>query len=133
LPVGDGSAAGVWPNGLRYTFSGNRIGGMLSAVEPGWAPAPMPQPCFDDCLYDPGKSALTATLARSADATGDAGLRALALDLTTYSLQRIAAEPLPMGKIPGENFGRLTSAVARLAHGVEPPGRIFADGFEVTP
>jgi len=91
------------------------------------------QPCFDDCLYDPGKSALTATLARSADATGDAGLRALALDLTTYSLQRIAAEPLPVGKIPGDNFGRLTSAVARLARGVEPPGQIFADGFEVTP
>ena len=37
------------------------------------------------------------------------------MDLARYSLDRINAEPLPTGKIPGENFGRLSSDVARVA------------------
>ena len=127
LPVGNGIAAGVWPNSLRFSFTGNRIGGSLSTLEPGWAPGPMPDNCLDDCLYDPGKSALSASIARSADDLGDSELRAAALDLARYSLDRINAEPLPMGKTPGENFGRLSSAVARLAL-LEVP--IFANGFE---
>ncbi|MBV6412973.1 MAG: hypothetical protein OMOMHJEC_00763 [Xanthomonadales bacterium] len=129
VPPANGSAAGTWPNTLRFTFSGNRIGGNLTALEPGWAPGPMPQPCFDDCLYDAGKSTLSAPLARAADETGDPALRALALDFATNALQGIAATPQPMGKASGELFGRLTSAVARLGAPEAGPV-VFADGFE---
>lgn len=128
--VGDGTAAGRWPNALRYTFSGARIGGSLTALQPGWAPGPAPDPCFDDCLYDPGKSTLTATLARSADDLDDPILHALALDLARHALQAIAAQPVPMGKSPGEFFGRLTSAIARLSLAPTDPDSVFDDGFE---
>jgi hypothetical protein len=130
--VGDGSAAGRWPNSLRYTFTGARIGGTLGLLEPGWAPGPAPAPnaCFDDCLYEEGKSTLSATLARSADDLDDPTLRALALDLTERALQQIAAQPVPMGKSPGEFFGRLTSAVARLSLATSDPDALFRDGFE---
>ena len=37
---------------------------------------------------------------------------------------------LPMGKSQGEYFGRLTSAVARLALASSDPNRLFVDGFE---
>jgi len=127
---GNGTAAGIWPNTLFFTFSGNRIGGTLSDLQPGWAPGPMPDDCLDDCLYDVGKATLTATLARSAEDLNDPQLAAAALDLTLFSLNAIAAQPLPMGKAPGEFFGRLTSAVARLARPVAPSGQVFADGFE---
>jgi hypothetical protein len=123
---GNGSAAGIWPNTVRFTFSGARIGGTLTALEPGWVPNPMPQPCFDDCLYDTGKAPLSAVFARAADDSGDPQLRAAAVDFTSYALQSIAATPQPMGKASGELFGRLTSAVARLAQD-EP---LFRDGFE---
>lgn len=129
VPPANGTAAGTWPNTLRFTFSGNRIGGNLTALEPGWVPGPTPQPCFDDCLYDSGKSPLSGPLARAADETGDPQLRALALDFATHALQSIANTPQPMGKASGELFGRLTSAVARLGAAASPP-TLFADGFE---
>jgi hypothetical protein len=130
LPPGNGTAGGTWPNSVRYTFSGARVGGTLTLLQPGWAPNPMPTPCFDDCLYEPGKSALSATLARAADDTGDASLRAAALDVTTFALAAIDAQRVPMGKTPGEFFGRLTSAVARLSLAAVDPDSVFEDGFE---
>ena len=96
-------------------------------MERGWAPGPMPGSCLDECLYDPGKSALTATLARAADDLNDSELRGAAMDLARYSIERINAQPMPMGKTPGENFGRLSSAIARLALSEAP---MFAHGFE---
>lgn len=62
---GDGTAAGTWPNALYFSFTGNRIGGTLTSVTPN-------QSGGDPNLYDTGKAALTATMARAADSTGDA-------------------------------------------------------------
>jgi hypothetical protein len=56
-------------------------------------------------------------------------LRATALDLATFALSAIAAQPQPMSKTSGEMFGRLTSAVARLAQ-VGPTDVLLRDGFE---
>jgi hypothetical protein len=130
IPPGDGSAGGVWPNSVRYTFSGARVGGTLTDILPGWAPNPAPNCGNDDCLYDEGKSTLTAVLARSADDLGDPAMRAMALDLVRSTLDSIAARRLPMGKSQGEYFGRLTSAVARLSLASADPDRLFVDGFE---
>jgi hypothetical protein len=127
---GNGTAAGIWPNTVRFTFGGTRVGGALTALEPGWVPGPQPNPCFDDCLYDTGKSGLTAVLARSADALDDHSLRAAAEGLTRFALDAIDAQRTPMGKSPGELFGRLTSAVARLSLAPVDPDQVFEDGFE---
>ncbi len=127
-PGGNGGAGGVWPNELRFTFSGVRVGGALTQLEPGWAPAPAPQNCEDRCLYDSGKASLAATLARSADALGDPQMRQMALDLSTLTLQTIGQLPQPMNKATGLYFGRLHAAVARLSQGSADP--LFGDGFE---
>lgn len=126
----NGTAAGTWPNTMRFTFTGARIGGTLTALAPGWSPNAQPNPCLDDCLYETGKSPLSAALARSADDTGDPALRAAALDFATFSLAAIAANRQPMGKATGELFGRLTAAVARLGQPAVDPGLLFRDGFE---
>lgn len=128
-PGGNGSALGVWPNELRFTFTGARVGGTLTPpLQAGWAPDPAPQPCEDSCLYDSGKASLTATLARSADALGDSAMRQMALDLSTLTLQVIGQLPQPMNKATGLYFGRLHAAVARLSQ--DNTNSIFGDGFE---
>jgi len=128
-PGGNGGAFGVWPNELRFTFSGARIGGTLTPpLEAGWAPGPATQPCDDRCLYDSGKASLTATLARSADALDDSAMRQMALDLSTLTLQVIGQLPQPMNKATGLYFGRLHAAVARLSQ--DNANGLFGDGFE---
>jgi hypothetical protein len=127
-PGGNGGASGVWPNELRFTFSGNRVGGALTQLQPGWAPGPAPQPCEDRCLYDSGKASLSATLARSADAPGDNAMRQMALDLSMLTLQVVGQLPQPMNKATGLYFGRLHAAVARLSQGSADP--LFGSGFE---
>lgn len=127
---GDGTAAGVVPNALDFTWSGTRIGGVISGFGPFWLPNPMPNPCVDACLYDTGKGFMTATLARAADFGGDVALRALADDYVRHTLARATAADLPLGKESAEYLVRLPSALARLATVAvgEPP--LFADGFE---
>jgi len=127
-PGGNGGASGVWPNELRFTFSGNRVGGALTQLQPGWAPGSAPQPCEDRCLYDSGKASLAATLARSADALGDTAMRQMALDLSALTLQVVGQLPQPMNKASGLYFGRLHAAVARLSQGSADP--LFGSGFE---
>jgi len=128
-PGGNGSVFGVWPNELRYTFSGNRLGGTLTLLEPGWAPAAPPQACGDRCLYDSGKASLAATLARSADTLGDPAMRQMAQDLAALALQVVGQLPQPMNKATGLYFGRLHAAVARLSlSSANPP--LFGNGFE---
>ncbi|MBK9654057.1 MAG: hypothetical protein IPO66_00785 [Rhodanobacteraceae bacterium] len=127
-PGGNGGASGVWPNELRFTFSGNRVGGALTQLQPGWAPGSAPQPCEDRCLYDSGKASLAATLARSADALGDTAMRQMALDLSALTLQVVGQLPQPMNKATGLYFGRLHAAVARLSLGSADP--LFGSGFE---
>jgi hypothetical protein len=126
---GNGSAAGVWPNAVDFTWSGSRIGGTISGIAPFWAPDPIPSPCLDACLYDTGKGFMTATLARAADFGGDPALRGLADDFVRHTIERATAADLPLGKETGELLVRLPSAIARLG---PPPGEspLFADGFE---
>lgn len=126
LPPGNGSAAGVWPNMLRFAFTGPRVDGTLTTLSPGWSPGPMPQPCFDDCLYDAGKASLAAAVLRGADAGGDPGLRALGADLAMHGLAWLATAPRPLGKETGIALARLHAAIARLSSG----DRLFNNGFE---
>ena len=111
---GNGTAAGTWPNALYFTFTGSRIGGALTNVTAN-------QTGGDPNLYDTGKAALTATMTRAADATGDAALSALSLDLAQYGWNAAEADPDVLGKSEGEFFSRLPSAIARISLGVNPP------------
>ena len=111
---GNGTAAGTWPNALFFTFTGNRVGGTLTSVTPN-------QGGGDPNLYDTGKAALTATMARAADSTGDAGLAALSLDLARFSWNAAEDDPSPLSKGEGEFFSRLPTAIARISLGLNPP------------
>lgn len=128
IAPGDGTVGGVWPNSMRFTFAGPRTAATITALEPGWLPGPMPQPCFDDCLYGFGKAALTGVVARAAEELGDPGLRQLGLDLVDFTLDRYAASPIPLSKGAGEYWTRLHGAVARLQ--IDPAAPLFANGFE---
>lgn len=129
LPPGNGSAAGIWPNALDFVWSGSRIGGQISGVAPFWLPAPMPQPCFDACLYDTGKAFMSATLARAAALSADPAVRLLAEDLTRHAIGRALQADVPLGKPGGLYLVRLSSAVARL-QAMSVPDALFAGGFE---
>ncbi len=125
-PPGDGTANGIWPNTINFAFSGSRTGGSLSELSPSWVPGAIPSPCLDDCLYDVGKAALTASVQRAADASSDPALRALANSLIDRTLTQWQTSPLPLGKASGEVFARLSSAIARN----EGSATIFQNGFE---
>jgi hypothetical protein len=129
LAPGNGSAAGIWPNTLDFSWSGTRLGGGIAGLAPGWSPGSMPTPCFDDCLYDTGKAFMTATLARAADFTGEPALRVLADDVVRHAIARATAADVSLGKEAGEFLVRLPSAVARLSTTAATPP-LFADGFE---
>ena len=105
---GDGTAAGTWPNALFFTFTGSRIGGTLTSVTPN-------HDGDDPDLYDTGKAALTATVARAADSTAEPSLHELALDLARFAWDAALADPTPLGKQEGEFMSRLPSAIARLS------------------
>ena len=42
LAPGNGTAAGVWPNTLDFSWSGARLGGQIAGFAPGWSPGSMP-------------------------------------------------------------------------------------------
>jgi hypothetical protein len=123
-PGGDGTAAGDWPNGLFFTWSGSRVGGTLSGVAPDLGGG-------DPLLYDTGKACLTAAVVRAADATGDAGLLEMGADLTQHTLDAALAELQPLNKIQGLYLSRLHAAVARLA--AREPGPHPMDFYTVVP
>jgi len=124
---GNGTAAGTWPNALYFTFTGSRIGGALTSVAAN-------QSGGDPNLYETGKAALTATVTRAADFTGDAGLNALSLDLAQFAWGAAEADPSPLSKGVGEYFSRLPSAIARISLGVNPqaPDNLVAAGTSTT-
>ncbi len=105
--IGDGSAAGQWPNEVEFSWTGERISGTLTGVVQYLSGA-------DPVLWDTGKSALTATILRAADQTGDPGLRQMGTDLTYLALQSGLSNMLPLGKEQGLYLSRLHSAVYRL-------------------
>lgn len=124
---GDGTAAGTWPNGLFFTFTGNRIGGTLTSVTPN-------QGGGDPNLYDTGKAALTATVARAADTSGEAALDDLTLDLARFAWDAALADPTPLGKQEAEYLIRLPSAIARLSFVdvITPPTGVTATATTAT-
>jgi hypothetical protein len=139
-PWSDGGPGAPWPNSVRFTFSGPRVGGTLVALEEAidgdgdGAPCEIcgdddGGQCLDLCLYDTGKAALSGSLARAADATGEPGLGALAEAFTTFTLGVVAQDLQPLGKFMGEYLSQLHPAVARWQLALVPPP-IFADGFE---
>ena len=107
-PGGDGTAFGVWPNQLVFTWSGERIGGTLGAVSaaPGGG---------DPLLYDTGKATLPAGLLRAAGETGDPALAEMGAGLTRLALDAALADDSPLGKVQGLYLARLPAAVALLA------------------
>jgi len=110
-----GTASGVWPNALYFTWSGGRIGGMLTSVSANTSGG-------DPYLYATGKAALTAEMLRAADQTGNASLRQMGADLTELALAAAHSDSSPLNKVQGLYLARLPAAVARLALTSAPPG-----------
>jgi hypothetical protein len=125
---GDGTVAGVWPNEMRFTWSGPRTAATITALEPGWAPGPMPEDCLDNCLYVFGKAALSGVVARGAEELNEPALRQLGLDLVNFAFDNYQNTPIPMSKGSGEYWTRMHGAVARLQ--VDPAAPLFGNGFE---
>lgn len=114
--AGDGTAAGPWPEGLTFSWSGNRLGGTLLSVAANISGS-------DPYLYDTNKATLIATLLRAADLSRDPLLRNMGADLTSLGLNAALNDPSPLGKIMGLYLARLPAAVARLSQ-PEPPGEL---------
>lgn len=125
-PGGNGTAAGAWPNALNFTFTGSRIGGTLTSVTANLGGS-------DPNLYDTGKAALTATVARAADSTGEPGLAALELDLARFAWNAAAISPVPLSKELGEFFSRLPSAIARISLAVAVPAPAGVSALATSP
>lgn len=103
---GGGTPAGKWPRDLVYTWTGSRIGGALTAVEP------------KNELYDTEKAGTLALLVRAGRQTGDPVLIEAGDELIQFILAKEKGDVLPLGKIQGQYLTRLHAAVALAA---EPP------------
>jgi hypothetical protein len=103
---GDGSLDGHWPLKLVATWSGERIGGRLTAVRGE-----------DRDLYGPEKSTLAALVAQAGASTGDRGLQKTGAELVDFTFRAAAADHLPLGKLDGQYLSRLHAAVASLLGG----------------
>jgi hypothetical protein len=116
--AGNGTAGGNWPNFVTFTHTGARIGGPLTSVTADVDPDNNGTPCDaaqDECLYNTGKSTLSAVLMRAADQTGDAAMRQMGQDFVTQALSNAQSDMSPLGKIIGEYLARLHAAVAYFA------------------
>lgn len=121
-PGADGTAAGPWPNVLRFRWQGDRTRAVLEEVEYGELPG------SDPLLWDTGKSSLTALLMRAARSTGDPLLRQTGSALVEYGLAAAIQSGVPLGKECGLFLTRLHPAVAQYAALYFPRGDINADG-----
>ena len=81
------------------------------------------EPGDPNLLYPGDKPAMAAFLVHAAQLSGDPELRRAADGLLAYSLERVAAQPLPFGKIMGLGLHRVHPAVAASASepGEGPP------------
>ena len=104
---GNGTAAGVWPEALYYTWSGARLGGTLLGVTENTSGS-------DPHLYGTGKASLTALLLRAGAHSGDQALKKMGRDLTYLALDAAAHDESPLGKVQGLYLSRLHPAVARI-------------------
>lgn len=106
----DGSVAEDWPQFLRFSFTGARIGGTLTSVEPDSRP-----------LYGPEKASVAALLVRAGLAAGDARLVAAGRQVARRALTAAAKDPEPLGKVQGQYLLRLHAALGLLAQSPAPP------------
>lgn len=109
---GDGTPGGVWPRLLAVTWTGPRIGGTLTAVEPQ-----------DRELYNSEKAGTVALLVRAGRQTGEPALIEAGNEMIEFLLRRSKGGPLPLGKAQGQNLTRLHAAVALAAAGPPPERR----------
>lgn len=112
--AGNGTAAGTWPNALFFSYTGARIGGALTSVTAN-------QNGSDPNLYETGKAAITATLTRAADSSGEAAMTTLSNDLAEFSWNAANNDPSPLSKGVGEYYARLPAAIARISLALTPP------------
>jgi hypothetical protein len=106
---GDGSVDGHWPLKLVATWSGERIGGSLTAVAGA-----------DRDLYGPEKATLDALIVRAGEETGDRALLRFGADLVDFTLRAALGEHLPLGKLDGQYLSRLHAAVASSSRVLHP-------------
>ncbi len=114
IPPANNTVAGIIPESLRFTFSEPRIGGTITALEPGWAPNVMPVPCNDACLYPESKAALSASLMRGADVSNDLAMRQFGIEMSLQALNRLQATSQPLNKETGIALTKLHAAIARI-------------------
>jgi hypothetical protein len=105
---GDGTAGGLWPSALYFTWDGDRVGGTLTEVTANTEGG-------DPYLWNTNKANLTALLLRAGQQTGDAALIQMGTDLTHLALDAALDDDSPLGKVQGLYLSRLHAAVARLA------------------
>jgi hypothetical protein len=106
---GDGTPGGVWPRLLVVTWTGPRIGGTLTAVEPQ-----------DRELYNSEKAGTVALLVRAGRQTGEPALIEAGNEMIEFLLRGTKGNALPLGKAQGQNLTRLHAAVALAAAGPPP-------------
>ncbi len=102
-PGGETRPDAPWPRLLAVTWSGPRIGGAFTTVEPK-----------DRELYDPEKFGTVALLARAGRQSGEPEL-IRAGDAMIQAILHAKGEVLPLSKIQGQTLTRLHAAVALSA------------------
>ncbi|MBM4467394.1 MAG: hypothetical protein FJ014_17870, partial [Chloroflexi bacterium] len=118
---GDGTANGLWPSALYFTWEGDRIGGALIEVTANTEGG-------DPYLWNTNKANLTALLLRAGQQTGDTALTQMGADLTYLALDAALDDGSPLGKVQGLYLSRLHAAVARLAAATcDLPGDLNCD------
>jgi hypothetical protein len=115
--LGPGAAKGKadnpdapWPRVLAVTWSGPRIGGTFSSVEPR-----------DRELYNPEKFGTVALLVRGGRQSGDPELIRAGDEMVRLILRHGNGDVLPLCKIQGQTLTRLHAAVALSAMAARPP------------
>jgi hypothetical protein len=106
---GDGTPGGIWPRLLAVTWTGPRVGGSLTAVEPQ-----------DRELYNSEKAGTVALLVRAGRQTREPALIKAGDEMIEFLLRGSKGNVLPLGKAQGQNLTRLHAAVALAAAGPPP-------------
>jgi hypothetical protein len=108
--AGNGTAEGTWPNRLRFTVSGSRIGGTLGTVTADLSGS-------DPTLYDTGKANLVAVLLRGGQQSGDTKMKSLGARLSELTITAAKSDGGPLGKRQALFLSQLHAAVARITSG----------------
>ncbi|MCA9647008.1 MAG: hypothetical protein KC492_40245, partial [Myxococcales bacterium] len=114
--AGNGTAAGVWPNQLDFSFSGARIGGNLSSVSGNVDHDNDGQTCDtgDECLWSSGKATLCTVVVNAGLWTSNLSMTALGRELTERALGNALTVEV-LNKRQGLYMSRLHEAVKALS------------------